>query len=79
MLAWQRRAQAQGRKLTFINVPANVDALASLYGVDGLIGGRRESGGRVLLLRRRRTRHDVFFYNGSFPLHGPPPRRAPFA
>lgn len=38
MLAWQRRAQAQGRKLSFINVPANVDALARLYGVDGLIG-----------------------------------------
>jgi phospholipid transport system transporter-binding protein len=38
MLAWQRRAQAQGRKLTFINVPGNVDALARLYGVDGLIG-----------------------------------------
>jgi phospholipid transport system transporter-binding protein len=38
MLVWQRRAQAEGRKLTFINVPANVDALARLYGVDGLIG-----------------------------------------
>jgi phospholipid transport system transporter-binding protein len=38
MLAWQRRAQAQGRKLSFVNVPANVDALARLYGVDGLIG-----------------------------------------
>jgi phospholipid transport system transporter-binding protein len=38
MLAWQRRAQAHGRKLSFINVPANVDALARLYGVDGLIG-----------------------------------------
>jgi phospholipid transport system transporter-binding protein len=38
MLAWQRRAQAQGRSLKFINVPANVDALAKLYGVDGLIG-----------------------------------------
>jgi phospholipid transport system transporter-binding protein len=38
MLAWQRRAQAQGRKLIFVNVPANVDALARLYGVDGLIG-----------------------------------------
>jgi phospholipid transport system transporter-binding protein len=38
MLAWQRRAQGHGRKLTFINVPANVDALARLYGVDGLIG-----------------------------------------
>jgi phospholipid transport system transporter-binding protein len=38
MLAWQRRAQAQGRSLTFVNVPANVDALASLYGVEGLLG-----------------------------------------
>jgi len=38
MLAWQRRAQAQGRSLTFVNVPANVDALAKLYGVDGLLG-----------------------------------------
>ena len=38
MLAWQRRAQAQGRRLSFVNVPANVDALARLYGVDGLIG-----------------------------------------
>jgi len=38
MLAWQRRAQAQGRVLKFINVPANVDALASLYGVEALLG-----------------------------------------
>lgn len=38
MLAWQRRAQAQGRSLKFLNVPANVDALARLYGVDGLLG-----------------------------------------
>jgi len=38
MLAWQRRAQAQGRSLKFTNVPANVDALAKLYGVDGLLG-----------------------------------------
>lgn len=38
MLAWQRRAQAQGRSLKFTNVPANVDALARLYGVDGLLG-----------------------------------------
>jgi phospholipid transport system transporter-binding protein len=38
MLAWQRRAQAAGRVLTFVNVPANVDALARLYGVDGLLG-----------------------------------------
>ena len=38
MLAWQRRAQAQGRTLSFTNVPANVDALARLYGVDALLG-----------------------------------------
>lgn len=38
MLAWQRRAQAQGRSLKFTNVPANVDAMAKLYGVEGLLG-----------------------------------------
>ncbi len=38
MLAWERRAQTEGRSLKFINVPAGVDALARLYGVDGLIG-----------------------------------------
>ena len=38
MLAWQRRAQAQGRVLKFINVPAGVDALAKLYGVEELLG-----------------------------------------
>jgi phospholipid transport system transporter-binding protein len=38
MLAWKRRAHDQGRSVKFINVPANVNALASLYGVDGLIG-----------------------------------------
>lgn len=37
MLAWQRRAQAQGRTLKFINVPANVNALATLYGVETLL------------------------------------------
>jgi phospholipid transport system transporter-binding protein len=38
MLAWQRRAQSQGRAVKFINVPANVDALARLYGVEELLG-----------------------------------------
>jgi len=38
MLAWQRRAQAQGHSLNFVNVPANVDALAKLYGVGELLG-----------------------------------------
>ena len=38
MLAWQRRAQGHGHSLRFINVPGNIDALAKLYGVDGLLG-----------------------------------------
>jgi phospholipid transport system transporter-binding protein len=38
MLAWQRRAQQQGRTLSFVNVPANVEALARVCGVEGLLG-----------------------------------------
>jgi len=37
LLAWQRRAQGAGHRLTFINVPDNVRKLASLYGVDTLV------------------------------------------
>ncbi|HBZ07171.1 STAS domain-containing protein [Massilia haematophila] len=37
LLAWQRRAHDAGRRLSFINVPANVDALVNLYGLDGLL------------------------------------------
>ncbi|MCA1247728.1 STAS domain-containing protein [Massilia oculi] len=37
LLAWQRRARVAGRRLSFINVPQNVQKLAALYGVDGLI------------------------------------------
>ena len=37
LLAWQRRARDAGQKLTFINVPANIDALANLYGLDGVL------------------------------------------
>ena len=37
LLAWQRRAREAGQKLTFINVPSNVDALVNLYGVDGVL------------------------------------------
>lgn len=37
LLAWQRRALAAGHRLTFINVPDNVQKLASLYGVDTLL------------------------------------------
>ena len=37
LLAWQRQARDAGRKLTFINVPSNIDALVNLYGLDGVL------------------------------------------
>lgn len=37
LLAWQRRAQAAGRHVTFVNVPENVRTLGALYGVDSLL------------------------------------------
>jgi phospholipid transport system transporter-binding protein len=37
LLAWQRRAQNAGHRLTFINVPDNVRKLSALYGVDTLV------------------------------------------
>ena len=37
LLAWQRRAQAAGQRLSFINMPDNVRKLAALYGVDSLL------------------------------------------
>ena len=38
---WQRDAARRDRKIRCINVPANVVALARLYGVDELISGVR--------------------------------------
>jgi phospholipid transport system transporter-binding protein len=37
LLAWRRRAEAEGRELSFTDVPASVSALAELYGVEDLI------------------------------------------
>jgi len=37
LLAWQRRARAANQRLTFINVPENVQKLAAVYGVDQLL------------------------------------------
>lgn len=37
MLAWQRRAQQLGQPLAFLNIPASIQSLVSLYGVDSLI------------------------------------------
>jgi phospholipid transport system transporter-binding protein len=39
MLAWQRRAQAHGQRLKYINVPENVHELARVYGVEPLLPG----------------------------------------
>lgn len=37
MLAWQRAAQAKGVRLEFINIPAALESLVQLYGVDTLL------------------------------------------
>jgi phospholipid transport system transporter-binding protein len=38
MLAWQRAAAASAKELQFLNTPANIASLASLYGVTELLG-----------------------------------------
>jgi len=38
LLAWQRAAARRGQALTLSGVPAQLQSLASLYGVDGLLG-----------------------------------------
>ena len=37
LLEWRRTAAARGKALEFVNLPANLQALASLYGVAELI------------------------------------------
>lgn len=37
LLEWRRRALAKGKPLAFVNLPANLLALAELYGVTDLI------------------------------------------
>ena len=37
LLEWRRRALARGKTLLFVNLPANLMALAELYGVADLI------------------------------------------
>jgi phospholipid transport system transporter-binding protein len=37
LLEWRREAQRLGKKLEFVNLPANLLALATLYGVAELI------------------------------------------
>ena len=37
LLAWQRAAREQGKLLVFVNLPANLQSLAELYGVADLL------------------------------------------
>lgn len=37
LLAWKRRAVAEGKTVTFANVPANLLSLAQLYDVEPLV------------------------------------------
>jgi phospholipid transport system transporter-binding protein len=37
LLSWRRRAAAEGKALTFADVPASLVALAQLYGVEDLL------------------------------------------
>jgi len=37
LLAWQRAAAEQGKRLAFAGVPAGVTGLVGLYGVDALL------------------------------------------
>lgn len=37
ILEWKRRAQTENKTLSFVNLPANLNSLAALYGVSDLI------------------------------------------
>lgn len=37
LLAWRRAARKAGVKLAYVNLPAGLDSLATLYGVDTLL------------------------------------------
>jgi phospholipid transport system transporter-binding protein len=37
LLAWERKARAAGRELTFVNSPDSLRTLAGLYGADALL------------------------------------------
>ncbi len=37
ILEWKRRAQTENKRLSFINLPANLSSLAALYSVSELI------------------------------------------
>jgi phospholipid transport system transporter-binding protein len=37
LLSWRRRAAAEGKTLSFVDVPTSLKALAELYGVEDLL------------------------------------------
>jgi phospholipid transport system transporter-binding protein len=37
LLSWRRRAAAEGKTLSFVDVPASLEALAELYSVEDLL------------------------------------------
>ena len=37
LLAWKRRAESEGKPLMFAHLPASLDSLARLYGVEELL------------------------------------------
>jgi phospholipid transport system transporter-binding protein len=41
LLEWRRESQRRAKSLSFVNLPANLMALAALYGVDDLIQPHR--------------------------------------
>lgn len=45
LLGWRRQAASRGKALEFVNLPANLVALASLYGVAELIDASEGGGG----------------------------------
>jgi phospholipid transport system transporter-binding protein len=40
MFEWRRAAQGAGRRIEFVNLPANLRSLAALYGVTELISAK---------------------------------------
>ena len=38
LLEWHRQAQRRGKRVQFVNLPANLQSLAKLYGVTELLG-----------------------------------------
>ena len=43
LLEWRRAARAANRRIDFVNIPANLESLAELYGVTELLAARERS------------------------------------